>query len=720
MHQNEENNYEEMGVDFDEVGTIDNFESVRDDIQIAGLLLPPHAPNLFRYQRQMIDRCLCAEGAGPVKTRAGTFYARTGVNANNPGAGKTVVMLAMSRFPVNPSAFPGNIYSSSLSVIILPPKKRKYVPCSLYLASNKVADNWKRDCDKFFGAGQYFEFGTEGDIVAMVNREHNNFGPKKIVELRPGEFDDFVMRKLTSYKIIIAAERSFQYLIDIFMDIQIDRMVIDEPQDIVITSQDKMKGYCLNEDLDFLLRFGANEGTYYREEPFARFTWLVTATPHLISDNLRSGTKGKNRYFNTWVDRNAPFLRDYINSSGGAYHFPDMIKRYVIKFPNSYIDYHKTGGINYMEPIILKIKKPIQAIAVEEALDESFDMLLQNDDISAIMTKLKIDSPEKIVEGVINELNEQIQELEAKKTENQLGGQALVVYIQGIDAKIAPLVAKIDSVIRKMQRLNETVQTSNVHSDSGDCVLCSQQMIPQPEICPRNQNPMEWANQCVVVCKTCFNPFHAHCMKKMFDISNKTTCPFCNSNLLDGNLLKYSSEGRGDVSVAREEKVKLFNSIPIVTEPHVFNSKLEALAGAIQTKNLQKGLLYLDLQGDDTKTENDIIYVLLQLGFDVRIPSSKTKAQIAAKFGAYAQQVLVPGNSRDVGKELKKFEDSTRCTIWIMRTSKSSSGLNFPFIDFIFCYSKFKQEHQIVGRANRPSRRIMYKYIVLEYESIME
>lgn len=722
-----DNFLDENSDEFKEIGTIPNYESVNDNITIPGLLLPPYAPHLFRHQPQSIDRCLFAEGAGPIATSRGIFYSRIGVNANTTGAGKTATMLALAQFPVGEPAIEGNIYASSLSTVIFPVAKRSYVPCSVYLATSRVTTRWKEDCDRFFGRGKYCEFTTEGDIVNNIKAERPGGGyysgkAGKFSDLGDGELINYIINKMHQYKIIIVAERSFQYIMEVFKYVIVDRLVIDELQDIVITNQDEIfKDYCVSLALDVLLRHGAVKGTLYREESPARFIWLVTATPHAISSNLKSGkgSTGAVRYINMWIDRNAPFLRDYINSKTGVYELPDMIERYIIKFPDSYVEFNKSGGVNFCEPIIIKAKRPIQVIAVEGILGETFDDLLHNDDISAIMSRLKIDNPADMVSGVINDLNNQILALEAHKYDTKLDGLRLTNHITEQDSKIQELQQKISSVISKMERL-----TANIKSKGHEeiCPICKDRLVPQPSKCPSGVDVKVWAKKCILACKACFNPFHAECIHIAMKDHHITTCPICRENITGNGLVNFCDDsGTISVTTQNQEVEAIGGVIPLVSN-HIFNNKSEAFFNALEIQNgLMKGLVYLDFNGDNTKSENDIIFGILQKGYDVRLPSAKTKTEIRNIFGVFADRVYAPGAAREVGTDLTKFKESTRAMIWILRASGGSNvtaGLDFPFIDFILCYSKFKKDkiRQINGRAARPSRTQKYKLIIIDFD----
>ena len=673
----------------------------------------------FKHQKQMIAWSLEAESSPPIEDDGQYFYSRCGVNACTPGSGKTAPMLGISFYEVPEPYLPDNIMSTTLCTIILKPPKREYIPCSIYMAPNTLLENWKNDCNSFFGPGRYYEVLTPAKIMeqiraenfivqdyqsAQLNTQLNNVEAviKKLGAIRvanrteqdkqylaaykvererlkgllASSGDDvvtnFLIHKMKQYKIIIVGATSFQYLIPCFDKVQCARLFIDEMQDILITNQDNFRQCANSEVIDFLLEGkGKRQALTYRQYSPVRFIWLVTATAYLIPENEQTKSGGVH-YFNSWIGRNVPFIRDYVNAASGNYVLPELVKRYIIKFPDSYIKKIIYGDANLVRYHVLKCRKPIESQILEGTLDESFDEYLENDDKVGMMRALKIENPNQILEAVIYKLQEKIQEVEKRMSEYKAEGDRLANLLEKGNEEIKGYQEKIALIYKRLEILSGSI--------SSPCAICMESM----------------ENKELLVCNTCYNPCHSECMINHFKSSGNTNCPFCRTELNKNNLMKIDAHAAGEVA-------RLKHADEGENGEYVFESKLEALYHAV--KQFRKVLLYLNTS--DTEDEVNIVEIartFASMGYNVRVPMTLTKQKKFQLYGQLEDRIIIPRSKREIGKDLEDFERANRPTIWIMKTASSSSGLNLPFIDLTLCYSVFRQREQIIGRGLRPAR----------------
>lgn len=720
--------------DMEDISTMRDFDSIPIDE------FPPQLQrDLYKHQYQTIYKCLEAENLPPIDNERGSFYARVGINANNPGSGKTAAMLGLAFYDVPETEVGGELYASSLTAITLRSIDREYIPCSVYMADLKLTQNWKRDCDDYYGKGHWFEIGTSGELFEQASRSSGRlrdiieslallkkeitsakrrFGAasQEVIDLTDENLEltkekenlgrdlvnDYIIKMMKKYRVIICGHTNFQFLIPVFEEVQVDRLVIDELQDISITKQDTFRGVGCNPVLEYMLK--NRKGVLnYREASPARFIWIVTATPYLIEGNEKT-KGGSTHYFNSWIGKNAPFIRDYINSGTGNYILPEMIYRYVIKFPDYYINNNIYGGKNFVRYYNLKCKKPREFAAIQGALGNAFDEFLENDDYDGLMKKLSIDNPEDIIDAVKAQLYDQIDAIRKTMSEYKAEGVMLEKLLSDRENDIAEIEAKITAIDSKLESFKGAMVE--------DCAICYESLQAFSKIPPENEEDKKiWDEKSVVACKSCFKPFHTGCLFQSFSISHNHTCPNCRAKLDEETIIRVTDDdGEVDFKSIRNEEEQ------IKDETTIFENKQDALREVLGQCN--KALLYLNTSGEYGVGDIEIIKMMAEMGIDVRIPSTMTKEKKVNVFGEYAARIITPRAKRQIAMDLDDFKKARNPTVWVLKTSHSSSGLNFPFIDSIICYSKFKEEEQIKGRALRPQRTEPFNYVVIEYEDV--
>jgi len=635
---------------------LENINTRDDYMEIADYIVPNELKKeLYKHQKQMIAWALEAESESVISNERGQFYSRIGVNASSPGSGKTAAMLGLSFFDVEEPAVPDGIVSTSLITVIINQPRLEYIPCSIYLAPNNIISNWKNDCNTFYGQGHYYEITTESAIMDEIRKEGfysqnstssylndqydevdkivkklssirvanrtnedlNNLTKyknmrkklKEEIELSSGGgiITEFLIHKMKQYRVILCGATSFQFLIPTFEKVKVNRLCIDEMQDILITNQDNFKLYNNDSIVNFLIGgHGKRITETYRQLSPARMIWLVTATPYLITSQEKTKS-GAVHYFNMWIGRNAQFLRDYVNSVSGKYMLPDMIRRYIIKFPDTYIHNIIYGNQNFIRTHVLKCRKSSENSIFTGILDSEFDEYLENDETEKIMSYLNIHNINDIYDGVINKINEKINDVHKRVSEYKVTGERLINLKEEADAEI--------------------------------------------------------------------NGYN-----------NKFA-------IMENRIDNYTNVSSGD--------------------EYIFESKMDALISSAEQGF--KVLIYINTSDQGSSLLTNIVKELAQKGFRVRIPTALTKAENFAIYGKYEKYIINPRDKRHTQEDLDDFEHSTYKTVWILKSGVSSAGMNFPFIDMIITYSHFKSEEQIIGRANRPTRKEPFDFIKMVY-----
>lgn len=755
--------------DLDEVAPDQEYRLV-EETEIDFLL---EGQTLYKHQKQMITKMLEAESEAPIESDKGIFYSRIGVNACKPGAGKTAATLAVliGQPEVEPPQTCMMQYSSPLvSMALALDDSREYIPTSIIICPNTLINSaWKADCDKFYGSDKYYIIGTnaenakaatkegirvesKGNDLATIKKEITSVKQKIGRLTKPGaksrsgqtreelqslleELEaeqnelmgatggrkvnrmgaaaaanddgsiEFLVNKMRNHPVIICPASSFYTLVPVFKKKEVSRLVIDELQAITLTHQDHMIGYKTNDIIEFLCRVGRNNSSYRELSP-ARFIWLITATP----DQLQEREKG--HFFNSWIARNAPFLRDYSNSRTGHYMFPEMIERYIVKFPVSYINEIIFGGKQYNVDVNIKVSRNRALAVLGGVMGDDFDELLQNDQYDEIMKKLNIecvsindpDAEMIIIEGAIDALNKQLDAIDHKEAGYKEGNKAR--FIEENNKERERIRHKIANINRKLEALKSVQELV----EGGEGPTC--------EVCMETFDDAE-----IMACPECWACYHKNCILSWFkrNGANKT-CPKCRKQFTSvADLCVVKLESHSDEEGNDEVKIDFVHEEPETEDdaPIRYESKAEAIVDIVCSEDgPHKSLLYLNSL-DDSDADNSTIRSLIDRKVYVFYDKAMTVEKKVNTFGPNAEKYLFCiANRKKISESIRLFEGAKNKCVFIMKTGTQSTGLNFPTVDAIITYSRFNPnvEAQIKGRAERASRTKEYLYIVLEYE----
>ena len=749
-----------------------------DDYQEVPEMSPPELIRpLFEHNAKTVTKCLEAEFGDPVVTADGSmFKSRIGCIANNPGSGKTSVVIALSQFESPPDDETETV-ATSLMVAQIVSKPREFIDCSMIVMPKSLLGPWELDCSKFLGNGSWWTIPTNEKLFEAVTRkisiekvskegqklcdigldgvmnyitfvqrsisdqerlikfakENDTFDESmdrylndiknklakaqymkvelEIANLKasrkgrvgiPKNMQDdreefgrkfiiqYVVEQMRKYKIVFCDSGIYYMLMPLFRKYKISRLFIDEIQQITFTNQNDIKGDDVNEAVQYISSRGKT--LTYRERSPARFIWLITATPYLIEGNTHT-KGGGSHFFNQWLYYNAPFFKDYINAPSGNYMFPEVIKRYIIKFPDGYINDVIWGGKNYVHKVVLRVKKPFINSQLQGAIN-GLDDLLENDDKVGIFAKLGISDESQIISGTIAYLQKEIDNWE--ESIRGYVGPTAAHNTRVAREKIATIQAKIDKINENGNRLLEKLNEG--------CCVCYDQFNPVPTTCPPEMSQNVWAENLVVMCNMCKNIFHNRCLMESLRRGNHA-CPMCRVRLKLDDIKQIVSDNT-HIEVIRNETEES------KVEQIVYNNKHDALFAAIV--GVRKGLIYLNSSEDHHYFQ--LVKDIAAQGFNVRISSTMTKAEKATKFGQLDDRIINPRPKNKMVDDLRDFQATSTPTLWILKTTVSSAGLNFPFIDAIICYSNFREKEQIIGRGLRKPRDTPFKYIVMEYE----
>ena len=138
-----------------------------------------------------------------------------------------------------------------------------------------------------------------------------------------------------------------------------------------------------------------------------------------------------------------------------------------------------------------------------------------------------------------------------------------------------------------------------------------------------------------------------------------------------------------------------------------------------------KVLLFTEFNSNDSAEFDVIVRLCQQCGFNVRLPFKrcKTVGELKTLYPPPPSNgctVKHPRDKANFNKDLEEFKNSNVRTLWIFRSGKESAGLNFPFVDTLIEYSRFKAHKQIIGRVKRLNRMIPVDIIRLRYASKSE
>lgn len=740
--------------EFNEITTDQNYRDI-EEFELEFSL--QEGMEFHPYQKQMITKMLEAEILPPIETERGRFYSRLAVNACMPDSGKTPVTLAVCLgYPeIDQAPISMNTYSSSLVSFELPnDESREYIPTSIVVCPPELAVNaWKKNCEKFFGDDLCYILGTASEIQAQASKSGVKFSnddeaamKKRLTSLKNkrkrgtlkdaeiAELDElekwsaekkatktkrvststkardsgimeFIVQKMREYRVIICPLSSFQLLFPIFEKYEVSRLILDELQKSTVTKQDDLIGYKINPVMEYLAsRTTKRKENTYRELSPARMIWLITATPHQLHEHE------KGRWFNTWIGKNAPFLNDYCNAASGKFMFPDVIERYVIKFPNEYIKEQKDGGNVWRKNLTLKVKRPNIVGVLQGVMGDDYDVLLQNDNFEEVMRKLGLDGvgvndPElelKIIQASIDKLNKDIAEIDYREAGYKTGGNATILAKN--EEERNAIRKRIATIERKYNAL--TTIKEHFAGELEEPISC--------QICFENIEGEVFA------CKECWAFTCRHCAltwsKKMGANKQCYKCKTKFHSVKDFGVYKQNADG--EVNVEPEIKEELHEDEEENIEDKEFDSKLEAITTVLSDDyGLEKTLMFLN-SGDESNNDNTIIRALIDMGLHVFYDNSLTERERIAKFGQRGKDyVHCVANRRKMDKELEKFRDAKKRCVFILKTGSKSTGLDFPFIDAILCYSNFKEGdvEQIVGRAERHGRTKEFCFITLNY-----
>lgn len=503
---------------------------------------------------------------------------------------------------------------------------------------------------------------------------------------------------MREYRVIICPLSSFQMLIPIFKNYEVTRLILDELQASTITNQDTMAGYKINDVMKYLnQRSTKRDENTYRELSPARMIWLITATPHQLQ------TKEKGHWFNTWISKNAPFLRDYLNATTGNFMFPDVISRYVIKFPKEYIRLQKDGNKSYCNEITIKIKGRNIIGILQDTMGDEFTTLLQNDNFEEVMRKLGIEGfvndpnlEVKIVAAAIQKLQNEIDDINTREAnyKKTVGDRIL----EENEEKKKSIQKKIDTITRKYKFLESVKDNFSGESDVPiECSICTCEIENEIPACPQ-----------------CWSSYCSECIFKWFKKSK--SCPNCRFEFKSVKDLCVFKPGSDDREVNIES---IDDEEQEDEEDKIYDTKLDAISSLLDENDLRKTLMYLNT-GDESAVDISIIRNILNKDIHIFYDGNMTAAKKVRLFGAKADEYLhCIADRKKMGNYLKSFENAKARCVFILKTGSRSTGLDFPFIDAILCYSKFSDGdvEQIRGRADRHGRTEDYFFIVLEYEN---
>lgn len=754
--------------DLEDFAPNQNYREIRDDIvpkyftpQINHKTGVPFG--IYKHQKQAIAWSLQAEGEGPIIDDEGNaFYSRSGINALGTGMGKTLVGLGVSCYSVSQSKVPDNYLSTSLNFVKLKQSKRENISCTLIVGEKKIMnDAWLSDARKFYPELPYFLYESDiefnrryvessseyielqhklyqdvdtvdrGFVYYSDSKDKNNtdtifksYGidffldgfdsPRSIVDMKKmlqSNFDkkiedmriEALKKVMSQVKVFFCFNSHFYTLFPFFKKYTMDRGIFDEPQNTIYINQDQYKEYLPDVRLRELKINGMGKMLpFYEESPF-RFIWLYSATPHLIKDN------GDNHYFNKWIAKNDYVLADYIRGVNGEFLFPKLVEKYVIKFPNKYVMESRPDYVNLVNNYVLKCAKSKRVQILKGAISDDIDQMLENDDYEGIVKKLGGTDVNTIFELAVSKLTEDI-----IKRENEIAAYSSKTN-QSIRDNSA---AELANMKRNLEALRSRISEMK---NPDSCSICLDDF---------NYYPTDSQDLCLIHSnmgnpQECGCKFHLKCIVSALHV--KMTCPNCRRRI---NNFQTDFTSLNSVTSENQNTNSKFYDNP----DFIYDSKMDALKESLKamkrtnpdgTESFYKRtkiLLFVEAK-DDSNVIKEITKVCQNSGYNVRLPykpslinpntGRKTTAKDALK-AAYPDitvgyerfEITFPGDKSKIPEEIDDFKCNTRPFVWIFRSGKESAGLNFPFIDTLIEYSKFKSHKQIIGRALRINREL--------------
>lgn len=744
----------------EEYSTVPNYRDIPTNI------IPPYLTvQLWKHQYQAIYAALEAEHKGPVINDKGeAFYSRSGIICLGTGTGKTMIMLGVSNFGVDKPSIENNIAATSLNTILLNKVPRENIPCTLICCDKKILNNaWIPDLKKGYPGIPYHIFDTVGSFkedvkkcqeyqyynietqkIKMYINEwctmlHNNVKTQAEFEIALSTLGDIrsesdakiffnqldrklenklqelinktLVNILKSVKIFIVTKDSFYFLFDLFKDYTVSRLILDEPQSTTLTHQKMFREYIKDERMKKLRSNGLGRMLPFYEESPARFIWYVSATPHLIAEN------NDDHYFNSWISKNDYVISDYSSNKEEERLFPELSSRYVIKFPYSYILESRPEFKALINEYVLKCKKKVEVTILRGALGDEFDQMLENDDFEGLISKLNVGGEvTNVLDAAVRRLQIEIDKHRHKI--NSYDDNTPKHVIEQSKAKLEEEINNLKEIERKINRYRGI----STQSSNEDCPICfeSLHIIPQAGDEPDKR---------CIIHMGCMNVFHIGCMKTVF-LSNKT-CPMCIGNLIESEI-KLTCDNNNqsvEMQVINEEnhqrQINNHQNMNVILDVNKeYEDKMEALKACLgpmvrngQVYPRRKILLFVDFSKDESAKIKEIIHLIQDAGFNVRLPFKV--GTIDALNRAYPPRngmiVKQAGASTSITKEIEKFREDSQPYVWIFRSNKESAGLNFPFVDTSIEFSKFKSHMQIRGRSKRYNRVVPVDLIRLDY-----
>ena len=746
----------------EDYSTIPNYQD------IPTTIIPPYLTKpLWKHQLQAIYRALESEASGPTILENGDVMSSdSGIVCLSTGVGKTAIMLGISNFSVGERSIDKSIVSTSLNTIILNRPNRTNIDVTVICAKSRILnDAWIPNIKKFYPDLPYYVFDTIGTFKkdAMRSKEYQSYSQQVEIikmqfaryynaltngqitqsqfeldlsvygDIRTGDdirkyqktLDDKLAEKLqeainqrlisimSSVKVFLVSETSFYFLFDFFKDYTISRLVLDEPQNTVYENQKFFKDYIKDEKLKYLRSVGLGKMLPYPELSPCRFLWYVSATPQLIPDNNNS------HYFNSWVAKNDFVISDYATNKEEDRKFPELVERYVIKFPYSYILESRPDFASLINKYTLKSRRNAEFNIIRGVLGEEIDHMIENDDYEGIIEKISTGgSANDILDMTCERL-----ELDIKKLASKISTYDPKTPQHIIDKSTADLDEKKKNLVELRKKIDRYKAKQNTSSE--ECPICYEIL----NIVPRNGDRPEDRCVCHI---NCMNIFHLGCISKVLKSQNKT-CPMC-SLLLKEEDIRPTFDGRGNniqMQLSLEDQQKTRNkavshpTVEIFDVNKVYDSKLDSLKACLgpmirngQYYNRSKILLFIDFKKDESIQLNTIVTLCQDCGYNVRLPFIVgNKDLLLQKFPIRNGCRVEQGKAaKAIKKEIKDFETSRERFVWIFRSEKESAGLNFPFVDTSIEYSDFKSHKQIIGRSLRMDRVLPVDLFRLDYE----
>jgi len=517
---------------------------------------------------------------------------------------------------------------------------------------------------------------------------------EKEISIKTIEFFSYIM---SDRRLFICTNENFHLLFPLFEFCRVERLILDEPQEIVITNQEKYRDSTFHEITHL---FNSPDTAGMIRDPFlenspAVMVWLMSATIHNIFFNETKSGSATKRYFISWVSRNAPFLRDYHNSTTGNYRTPELTKTHIIKFSKSYTD-KVLGMENFVEKKYIKTKRNIYWALTKDILpQEKNDKLLkylENEDFSGMLSFLEVSNLDQVVEGITRIIDGHTNDLQNKLNMTKLQGKALENYFQEIQNAVNENDRNIALLNQRYKCLFE--------KEKFKCGICNKDADIK-EYDYENYEKASWLdNNGVCFCQNCCDVVHFSCWDSLKNAQECSNCATLNSQ--NRPCLMFKSENERIIEDTLVEQLERKSENEIL---NIFESKLVALKHLLSRKTGNKVLLYVNFLGtNDSKHVAEIVKSAIKRDYSIILMTPYTKKELELKFGdGSSNMITCVKTQNDTSKEIEKFRTSSGRTIWIADTSKST-GMDFEFVTDLISYSIFPEISQIIGRVTRPQR----------------